>query len=128
MKKIKLSRIIIYILLILLTVICFLPFYIMIINATHSSNELMTGLYLLPGASIFQNYLNMREMIQIGRGFLNSVIISFFLHAAERLFRRADRFRPVEIQVQRAGNCIWYRHGFHDDSFAAGNHRVLPVM
>ncbi len=77
MKKIKLSRIIIYILLILLTVICFLPFYIMIINATHSSNELMTGLYLLPGASIFQNYLNMREMIQIGRGFLNSVIISF---------------------------------------------------
>ena len=34
MKKIKLSRIIIYILLILLTVICFLPFYIMIINAT----------------------------------------------------------------------------------------------
>lgn len=77
MKKIKLSRIIIYILLILLTVICFLPFYIMIINATHSSNELMTGLYLLPGTSILQNYLNMREMIQIGRGFLNSVIISF---------------------------------------------------
>ena len=37
----------------------------------------MTGLYLLPGTSILQNYLNMREMIQIGRGFLNSVIISF---------------------------------------------------
>lgn len=76
MKKISIGRLIIYVLLILLTIICFLPFYIMIINATHSSDELMTGLYLLPGTNVAKNYVNMTQMINIGRGFLNSIIVT----------------------------------------------------
>lgn len=76
MKRKSISRVLIYLLLILLTIICFLPFYIMIINATHSTNELMTGLYLLPGDSLIENYHNMTNMIDIGRGFLNSIIIT----------------------------------------------------
>lgn len=75
-KKISVGRIVIYVLLVLLTIICFLPFYIMIINATHSSDELMTGLYLLPGSSIASNYQNMAQMINIWKGFLNSAIIT----------------------------------------------------
>lgn len=75
-RKVRLSRILIYVGLCLLTVICFLPFYIMIINATHSSDELMTGLYLLPGISIVDNYHSMSGMINIFQGFRNSIIIS----------------------------------------------------
>ena len=44
MKKFKISHVFIYLLLILLTLICVVPFYIMVINATHSTNELYAGL------------------------------------------------------------------------------------
>ena len=37
MKKFKISHVFIYLLLILLTLICVVPFYIMVINATHST-------------------------------------------------------------------------------------------
>ena len=48
MKKFKISHVFIYLLLILLTLICVVPFYIMVINATHSTNELYAGLRLYP--------------------------------------------------------------------------------
>ena len=49
MKKFKISHVFIYLLLILLTLICVVPFYIMVINATHSTNELYAGLSVVPG-------------------------------------------------------------------------------
>lgn len=75
-KKIHIGRVIVYAGLILLVILCFCPFYIMIINATHSSNELMTGMYLLPGKSTGRNYESMTAMINIGKGFLNSAVIT----------------------------------------------------
>lgn len=75
-KKIHMGRTAVYIGLILLVILCFCPFYIMIINATHSSNELMTGMYLLPGKSTGKNYESMTAMINIGKGFFNSAVIT----------------------------------------------------
>jgi multiple sugar transport system permease protein len=48
----------------------------MIINATHSTDELMVGLYLLPGNKLLFNYRNLMQMINIWRGFVNSAVIS----------------------------------------------------
>ena len=69
MKKIRISHILIYILLILLTLICVVPFYIMIINATHSTNELYTGLSVLPGSHLMENIKNMNERVNMLQGF-----------------------------------------------------------
>lgn len=71
-----LSEVTIFVLLCLLAVLCFSPFYVMIINATHSSNELLTNLFIGPGFSLADNYRNMTHMINIWRGFLNSCIIT----------------------------------------------------
>jgi multiple sugar transport system permease protein len=76
-KSVSIGRIIIYILLVFLGVFCFSPFYVMIINSTHSTNELMTRLYVTPGDSFLNNYRNMQGMIQIWRGFINSCIVTF---------------------------------------------------
>ena len=76
MKKIRISHILIYILLILLTLICVVPFYIMIINATHSTNELYTGLSVLPGNHLMENIKNMNERVNMLQGFFNSFLIS----------------------------------------------------
>jgi multiple sugar transport system permease protein len=67
---------ILYILLVLLGILCFLPFYIMIINSTHSMNELMTRLYITPGKSFGVNFAKVNQMIDILRGFMNSAIIT----------------------------------------------------
>lgn len=66
----------IYIILIILLIICILPFYVMIINSTHSTNELYVGLQTLPGKDLLNNLSNMAESVDMVRGFLNSFIIA----------------------------------------------------
>lgn len=70
------GRFFLYLFLILLAIICFTPFYIMIINATRPSFEIMKGLSLIPGSNIVQNYKNLMVATPIWRGFSNSLIIA----------------------------------------------------
>ena len=74
--KFTLSKAVLYILLIFLAILCFLPFYIMIINSTHSNTELSSKLMLLPGKSLMENYKRLLENVNIWRGFFNSLFIS----------------------------------------------------
>lgn len=74
--KIDIPKILIYIGLFVLAVICFLPFYIMIINATHSNASIAQSLNLLPGSRGWANYQSMSARVNMWRGFLNSIIVS----------------------------------------------------
>ena len=65
-----------YIGLILLSVVCLLPFAIMLLNATQSHADLSSKLSLLPGSSLAHNYIAMLEAIDIWRYLLNSVIVA----------------------------------------------------
>lgn len=73
---IGIGDILLYIFLIGLAVICFLPFYFMIINATHDNAAIAQGMNFLPGKYALQNYAKMSERVNIWRGFLNSLIVS----------------------------------------------------
>lgn len=74
--KKNLSTITLYFLLILLAILCFLPFYMMMINATHTSNDIATQLNILPGEAFADNYKRMMESVNMWQGFKNSLIIS----------------------------------------------------
>ena len=74
--KAKAIKLFIYAALILLAVICFIPFFMMMINATRSNEEILTGFQLLPGSSLMENYETMLQYINIWTGFKNSLIIS----------------------------------------------------
>lgn len=65
-----------YILLILLTLICLVPFYIMIINSTHTNGEIAAKLWILPGAALLDNYHRLLESVPIWKGFANSLFIA----------------------------------------------------
>ena len=70
-------RIIAYIVLILLTVLCLFWFYILFINASRSHSELTRGFTLIPGKYLITNWLNVMHGTQpIVRGMLNSFIIA----------------------------------------------------
>ena len=74
--NITIRKIILYVFLVALTVLCFTPFYIMIINSTHDNASLASKLSLLPGRAFFENYERLQSRVDIWTGFKNSIIIS----------------------------------------------------
>ncbi len=74
--KTKTAKSLLYLFLILLSALCFTPFYLMLINATRSGNEIMTSFSLIPGASLAQNWALVTENMDLGRGFLNSLFLA----------------------------------------------------
>jgi multiple sugar transport system permease protein len=67
---------IIYVLLIGLAVVCFIPFYLMLIYSTHSNDEIASKFIFLPGNAFMDNLDRMVTNVNIFRAFMNSVIIS----------------------------------------------------
>lgn len=65
-----------YLALILLAVLCFTPFWLMLVNSTRTGNEIMTRFSLLPGNSLFSNWEVVAKNMNLGRGFLNSLFLA----------------------------------------------------
>ncbi len=72
----KVIKFFLYFFLVFLAVICFLPFYLMIINSTRSGTEIMSGFSLLAGGSLIDNWKIVVDNMELGRGFLNSIFLA----------------------------------------------------
>ncbi|MFC0234761.1 MULTISPECIES: carbohydrate ABC transporter permease [Fictibacillus] len=59
-----------------MAIVCFIPFLMMLVNATRSNEAILSGFTLLPGSAIVENYQTMMSYINIWAGFKNSLIIS----------------------------------------------------
>lgn len=70
-------RVISYIVLVIISILCLFWFYILFINATRSHAELTKGFTLLPSTFLGRNLYNvLYGTLPIARGLLNSVIVS----------------------------------------------------
>ncbi|KGP73281.1 carbohydrate ABC transporter permease [Pontibacillus yanchengensis] len=69
-------KLIVYVFLALLAVISALPFYMMIVNATRDTKEILSGFSFIPGSSLVENYETMMDYVNIWLGFKNSLIVS----------------------------------------------------
>lgn len=65
-----------YIFLVVLAVLCFTPFWLMIVNSTRTGNEIMTSFSLWPGSSLASNWKVVSDNMNLGRGFLNSIFLA----------------------------------------------------
>lgn len=65
-----------YAFLTILLLLSIIPFYLVIINGTHSSFEIVTKLNLGIGTHIIENYEKMQSHVSIWRGFANSLCIA----------------------------------------------------
>lgn len=74
--KTRTAKGLLYLFLILLSALCFTPFLLMLVNATRSGNEIMTGFSLLPGSSLAQSWKLVADNMDLGRGFLNSLFLA----------------------------------------------------
>lgn len=73
-----LKRAVCYIVLIILTLACLLPIYMLLINATRAHVDIQRYFSLLPGKATIRNIQNVlnNETILIVRGMINSIIVS----------------------------------------------------
>lgn len=70
-------RVIAYVVLILVSILCLFWFYILIINATRSNGELQSGFTLIPSTNLWKNWTNLvNGTLPIWNGLLNSLIVS----------------------------------------------------
>ncbi|GAA0358153.1 arabinose ABC transporter permease AraQ [Alkalibacterium iburiense] len=76
LTKMSVIRGIIYFFLILLVIVCFIPFYMMMINATRSNSEILRGFTLIPSNALLDNYETLNSYISIWIGFWNSFVIA----------------------------------------------------
>ena len=77
--KLVTQRVLVYIFLILLTIICLFFFYLLFVNATRSHFELQAGFTLIPSTHFFENFeklWNYSDVADIKQGLLNSFIIA----------------------------------------------------
>jgi len=73
-----LSRVVVYVVLIFLALLCLFPFYMLVINSTRSNANLQAGFRLLPSDYFLKNLVNAwtDASIDIPRGMLNSFIVA----------------------------------------------------
>ncbi len=75
--SLNLSRVLIYLFLVILLVITLVPVWLLIVNATRSTLQIQQGLSFLPSSYMASNYkILLSKGLDLPRGFLNSFVIA----------------------------------------------------
>ena len=82
----KIKKSLIYLFLIILSITCLAPFIMMLINATRSNQEIMSGFTLIPGNSLGENWQTMSQYFNIFKGLGNSLFVSVCVTALTAYF------------------------------------------
>ncbi|WP_084703833.1 carbohydrate ABC transporter permease [Phaeacidiphilus oryzae] len=80
------SRFLVYLLLLVVAVGCLIPFYGMLVDATHSSLFIASKFTLVPGGDLASNYHRLMSFINIWQGFAHSVIVAVLTTALTLYF------------------------------------------
>lgn len=72
------ARVSIYVILIIITLMCVVPIWLMFVNATRNTPQIQSGISFIPGAYLgFNMQFLLDKDLDIGRGLFNSAVISF---------------------------------------------------
>lgn len=76
--SLKVGKILSYVLLVFLAILCLFPFYLLIVNSTRSHVAITAGFSLVPGSQLFNNIKGVLDntTFTIGSGMRNSIIIA----------------------------------------------------
>ena len=106
-KKITFGKIFLYFCLISLAIICFLPFYLMLMNATHDNGEIAIKLWLTPGGALLANYKRLTGSVDIWKGFFNSLFLSVCITAVSGYFSALTAYGFSRYKFKGNGILYW---------------------
>ncbi|MCL2191673.1 MAG: carbohydrate ABC transporter permease [Treponema sp.] len=105
----NLQRAFIYVLMAVLTLLALIPIYIMLINATRSTEEINAGIALWPSGYIAHNWNALTRgwgIGQIARGFYNSVIIALSTTVLNVYFSAMTAY-GLHVYRFKGRNILW---------------------
>ncbi len=75
--SLNITRVVIYIILVILLIVTIIPVWLLIVNATRSTVEIQQGISIFPSKYLLSNYqILLSKGLDLPRGFFNSFIIS----------------------------------------------------
>lgn len=103
-------RIIVYIILAILTILCLFSFYMLIINSTRSNGELQGGFTLIPSGHFLENLTNAWNdaSINIPRGMLNSFLIAALAAICATYFSALTAYGIHAYQFRGRKFAYWF--------------------
>ncbi|WDU83442.1 hypothetical protein [Caloramator sp. Dgby_cultured_2] len=109
--KTKIMRAFIYFILLVLFLMCVVPLWILLVNATRSTPEIQQGVSLLPSKNLLVNWRNLTNRgFNIWRGFFNSALIS------------------VSVTVLTVYFSMMFAYAIHVYDFASKNFYILLLF
>lgn len=73
---INIKKGLLYVFLVVLAVLCLLPFLLMIVNATRSGVEITHSFTLIPSTHLKENWVALFDYVNLFRGFGNSILVA----------------------------------------------------
>ena len=114
------TRVLRYVICIILCFLSIIPFYILLINSTLKSSDILTGIKLVPGSQFITNFKGLLEGgaktsgVNVLQAMLNSLIITVPATALQF----SDSLRSYSLQFQGKEFCMGLHICYHDDSSA----------
>ncbi|MDD3338688.1 MAG: carbohydrate ABC transporter permease [Lachnospiraceae bacterium] len=88
----NIKKTVLHVCMILLSLLCLFPFLLMIVNATRTGNEIMTGFSLIPGQALQDNWETVSGYFNLFRGLGNSLLIAVCSTALTAYFSSLTAF------------------------------------
>ncbi|GHV31738.1 L-arabinose transport system permease protein AraQ [Spirochaetia bacterium] len=105
--KITLKRFFIYIIMAILTLVAIIPVYLLLINATRSTEQINMGISFLPGTNAAYNWKALTcRGFQIGQGFFNSAFLSTMTTLVCVYFSAMTAY-GLHVYKFRGRNVLW---------------------
>lgn len=119
MKRVSISKLLVWILVIGISLVTLLPFYIMIIMSTHLSEDILVSLKLLPGDYLWKN-LQTVFSTNFLHFYFNSAYIAIFSTAGCVIVSSMAGFAFAKYRFKGRKFLFGFSAGNHDDSHSAG--------
>lgn len=74
--SVKMKRGILYAVLILLSVVCLMPFLLMMVNATRTGSDIVKSFTLMPGRALSENWATVSGYFDLFKGMANSLLVA----------------------------------------------------
>lgn len=103
----KIKKCILYIALILLAVVCIIPFIMMMVNATRSSQQILAGFTFIPGVSLANNYQILSKYVNLFQGMWNSIKVAAPATLLSAYFSALTAY-ALAVYKFRGRNVIFY--------------------
>jgi len=101
------QRLLIYVLMAILTLLALVPLYLLLINATRTTEEINLGISLIPGGSIAHNWYALTSRgFRITQGFYNSAFIAIATTALNVYFSALTAY-GLHVYRFKGRNVLW---------------------